>query len=683
MQSMDEITKHHFTNIATGKAKKNNDGSLSTVVTRQVDLPDERGKRVPTLIPSLYDGKILTEKEATERAIASGKKWPTAKTHPELRKFDEKIHERMHDRTTPEEAAAELIRAADKETVNMNEGGMTLTKQMELFEPVERGFDEGGLMDEGGTVDPVSGNDVPPGSTQEEVRDDIPAQLSEGEFVFPADVVRYIGLENLMRMRQEAKQGLAQMDAMGQMGNSEEATVEDDLPFDMYDLDVEDDSLAMQQGGFVNPQTGTYKMPGTGITGFQQAPASTTGFTPNQPIQPYFKPTQFTQAQYQDPLQVTNIPTFGETVGTGLGQYDEMKTYVNDAGQVIQVPFKDGKPIYPIPEGYRPQGDQPTAEQPTTPTTTLGQTSVRDDGGASGDNPVDDGLGPSGARVGWGGTTKGAKKGLKVGSTMVGLGYTKVDPKTGKPSTGLSGVPNALDFANVIGGLAFGDELPAGYAATMTIDNVTTPINNQFFNEAKKNGYMGKSADLSLERARTNVQAANIMQSKYGLGPRNQAKAINDIAKEAARSDVGIAELAKEYGIDIETIKDNPFGFGKNYNDAIAKAVEIANTNRKDLRPDGKGTFDKGTDPFTADDIKNGHAARTAIDAHNDAVNAKAAAQRAADRDSGGDDGGAGTAMGSDPGAGGNVGDAATAEATGVGTGSGGSNEYDSDAGYD
>ena len=254
---------------------------------------------------------------------------------------------------------------------------------MELFEPVERGFDEGGLMDEGGTVDPVSGNDVPPGSTQEEVRDDIPAQLSEGEFVFPADVVRYIGLENLMRMRQEAKQGLAQMDAMGQMGNSEEATVEDDLPFDMYDLDVEDNSLAMQQGGFVNPQTGTYKMPGTGITGFQQAPASTTGFTPNQPIQPYFKPTQFTQAQYQDPLQVTNIPTFAETVGSNIGKYDELRTYINDAGQILQIPFKDGKPIYPIPEGYRPQGDQPTAEQPTTPVTT---TPITDQGDGGGDN---------------------------------------------------------------------------------------------------------------------------------------------------------------------------------------------------------------------------------------------------------------------------------------------------------
>ena len=70
-------------------------------------------------------------------------------------------------------------------------------------------FNAGGLQDEGGSTDPVSGNDVPVGSLQEEVRDDIPAQLSEGEFVFPADVVRYIGLENLMELRQKAKAGVA------------------------------------------------------------------------------------------------------------------------------------------------------------------------------------------------------------------------------------------------------------------------------------------------------------------------------------------------------------------------------------------------------------------------------------------------------------------------------------------
>jgi hypothetical protein len=83
-------------------------------------------------------------------------------------------------------------------------------------------FAEGGMNDEGGTVDPVSGNDVPPGSLKNEVRDDIPAKLSEGEFVIPADVVRYIGLERLMKLRDEAKQGLARMLEIGQMGNADQ-----------------------------------------------------------------------------------------------------------------------------------------------------------------------------------------------------------------------------------------------------------------------------------------------------------------------------------------------------------------------------------------------------------------------------------------------------------------------------
>ena len=91
---------------------------------------------------------------------------------------------------------------------------------------------EGGLSQEGGTTDPISGNKVPVGSTQKEVRDDISVQLSEGEFVFPADVVRFIGLDNLMKLRQAAKEGLAKMDRMGQMGNAEEATEPDTGPFE-------------------------------------------------------------------------------------------------------------------------------------------------------------------------------------------------------------------------------------------------------------------------------------------------------------------------------------------------------------------------------------------------------------------------------------------------------------------
>jgi len=283
-----------------------------------------------------------------------------------------------------------------------------IAKQMELFEPVERGFDEGGLMDEGGTVDPISGNDVPPGSTQEEVRDDIPAQLSEGEFVIPADVVRYIGLENLMRMRQEAKQGLAQMEAMGQMGNSEQATVEDDLPFDMYDLDVEEDQsdLNFNLGGVVPVQgTGVINRPNTGPT---------TGFKPYvAPTVPGFNVPQLQNVQYTQAPQTTNLPTFQQVMGSNLGKYDELRRYVNDAGQVRQIPFKNGQPIYPIPEGFRfeAMGTTTPTDTSTTPVTVTDQ--QQDDGGG-------DGAGSSGVTSGRVGTTLGTNPAIGLPNVLTG-----------------------------------------------------------------------------------------------------------------------------------------------------------------------------------------------------------------------------------------------------------------------
>ena len=156
--------------------------------------------------------------------------------------------------------------------------------------------------------------------------------------------MRYIGLENLMRMRQEAKQGLAQMEAMGQMGNGDEAVMPDDLPFDEYDLEVEDDELQMNVGGYVppsvpqqpynqptqvNPQTGTYTLPGTGIAGYQVSSGAPTGYTPYGGAQPYFQPVQFTGPQFQTALQTTNLPTFAETVGQRPGQYDELLSLIH------------------------------------------------------------------------------------------------------------------------------------------------------------------------------------------------------------------------------------------------------------------------------------------------------------------------------------------------------------------
>ena len=70
--------------------------------------------------------------------------------------------------------------------------------------------------------DPVSGNEIPLGSDAENVRDDIPAMLSEGEYVLPADVVKWHGLKHISGMMMEAKAGLMSLQAMGQIHEVEE-----------------------------------------------------------------------------------------------------------------------------------------------------------------------------------------------------------------------------------------------------------------------------------------------------------------------------------------------------------------------------------------------------------------------------------------------------------------------------
>ena len=71
-------------------------------------------------------------------------------------------------------------------------------------------------------TDPVSGNEIPLGSEAENVRDDIPAMLSEGEYVLPADVVKWHGLKHISGMMMEAKAGLMSLQAMGQIHEVEE-----------------------------------------------------------------------------------------------------------------------------------------------------------------------------------------------------------------------------------------------------------------------------------------------------------------------------------------------------------------------------------------------------------------------------------------------------------------------------
>jgi hypothetical protein len=222
-------------------------------------------------------------------------------------------------------------------------------------------FEEGGLKDEGGAVDPVSGNEVPAGSTKKEVRDDIPAQLSEGEFVFPADVVRYIGLENLMELRAKAKQGLAKMDAMGQMGNSDEATMEDDGEYDgeidelINNFDPNDpETMEFSQGGVVYAQQG----------------ALIPGQMPQQQFSYGYQPPQ-QQAGYQAP----QVPDYSQFVSApaqaAVGQgksATEQRQYIGPNGEMITVMFINGRPQQEIPSGYKvykPEEAKPEAVEPT------------------------------------------------------------------------------------------------------------------------------------------------------------------------------------------------------------------------------------------------------------------------------------------------------------------------------
>ena len=100
--------------------------------------------------------------------------------------------------------------------------------------------------------DPVSGNDIPLGSTAENVRDDIPANLSEGEIVVAADVVNFHGVKLFEDLRREAKMGYAQMAEDGRIGG-EPMDMNDDMDIELSELDLEimDDEapVEMRRGG--------------------------------------------------------------------------------------------------------------------------------------------------------------------------------------------------------------------------------------------------------------------------------------------------------------------------------------------------------------------------------------------------------------------------------------------------
>ena len=223
--------------------------------------------------------------------------------------------------------------------------GMANDLMQDEDEQTRMAFALGGSVED---VDPVSGNEVPTGSLPEEVRDDIPAQLSEGEYVVPADVVRFYGVKFFEDLRTQAKQGFAEMEANGRIGGEpiqpegmEMVEPEDeDFPFDISELQtvaVDQPMVNMKDGGYLK---------GYNEGGFE-SPAPTEIPDVSSVFESYFTGDNIEYKEYRD-------PTTGAvaTLRFVNGQPDSAAKLLIDQGYVTS-------------ESYNPTPEV-TVEQPDT-----------------------------------------------------------------------------------------------------------------------------------------------------------------------------------------------------------------------------------------------------------------------------------------------------------------------------
>lgn len=374
---------------------KRPDGDSSTELSSEFEY---EGKKVeyPLIVPTLSKAELdilLKGEQPTDEIYDKAESWA---------KF------RINKGMSPFASSAGNEKFPAPEASNkFAEGGMASNDMNRLFA-------EGGMNDEGGTVDPVSGNDVPPGSLQNEVRDDIDAKLSEGEFVIPADVVRYIGLERLMKLRDEAKQGLSRMAEIGQMGNAQEVENPEALHEgeDGFESEIDDimQEVESQQPEVKKFEAGGFAVPGT------------------------------------DLLSKYNIPKTSIT-NPAL----DVRAYKNKDGRVMYITFFNDKPSIAIPAGYEFAGSagQFIAETKKTDETkpVVTATGTVESGG---DGPT----GPTGgADVG----TSTGISGTAIGNSAIGIA--------------IGAIANALD------GLTNTAATPVGVTDAVTTTGVSTSAN--------------------------------------------------------------------------------------------------------------------------------------------------------------------------------------------------------------
>ena len=313
--------------IANSKARIKKDGNIDV---RTADINDE--------MPKAGHYRYKTNPNMTGEWLISG---------------DMKVN-RVLDRSEVN-AINEAAGVKDLPTLSeLNKGyskGGNVMDDYQYAEMMSNGYAVGGAVekqtrmafaDGGLPVDPVSGNEVPPGSLPEEVRDDIKVGVSEGEYIVPADVLRYYGMKFFEDLRAEAKVALSGMEQDGRMGGEPmggepmmEAPMEeeDDLPFSTEELQATDD---MNEGGYMR--------------GYAEG-----GYT-----------TPDAAAALYPESQMTNI--FGEYGGSNTGGITYV-TYYGPNGETEVIQTFNGNPMTPPTAGYT--STPPVATAP--PSTAAGQ----------------------------------------------------------------------------------------------------------------------------------------------------------------------------------------------------------------------------------------------------------------------------------------------------------------------
>ena len=325
---------------------------------------------------------------------------------------------------------------------------MSMKKQMSLFE-------YGGIADDGMNKDPVSGNNVPPGSLAKEVRDDIPAMLSEGEYVVPADVLRYYGVNFFENLRGQAKQGLNTMEQNGRIGGTPmtQQDVARNMQQPMAPAPVQaaqgtlmQSPIRVQQQQAPQAMGNAMQQPvmanqGMMVQGFNDGPMPTasnyrSSWTP-------------ARARYSSPMfqgtssQQANIQTAQEQAATESITY--MRTHYNQNGESIQIAYEGTDPISATPKAGQDQllSDYPLTEEEWAAYQAETSKNTGADGGS--------GSGDGGSGVGGGTTVSGGSDtswmdGIDFGDTASVKKWVESDD-----GLGMSGGARQLADMGVLG----------------------------------------------------------------------------------------------------------------------------------------------------------------------------------------------------------------------------------------